>query len=94
LDTQIIAAHRDQGRIATLQVVDHAGVRELTVDAFVDATGEADLARFGGASVRHGNHGWCRTARWACASVACRRSVQGVREAVRAARAQAVGRAL
>jgi len=57
LDTQIIAAHRDEGRIASLQVVDHAGVHELTVHAFVGATGEADLASFGGASVRRGNHG-------------------------------------
>jgi hypothetical protein len=47
LDTQIIAAHRDEGRIAFLQVVDHAGVHELTVHAFVGATGEADLASFG-----------------------------------------------
>jgi hypothetical protein len=62
LDTQIIAAHRDKGRIAFLHVVDHAGVHELTVDAFVDATGEADLASFGGASVRHGNHGMVRPA--------------------------------
>jgi hypothetical protein len=32
-------------------------VHELTADAFVDATGEADLASFGGASVRYGNDG-------------------------------------
>jgi proteasome assembly chaperone (PAC2) family protein len=38
LDTQIIAAHRDEGRIASLQVVDHAGAHELTADAFVDAS--------------------------------------------------------
>src|ERR1700687_5189844 len=57
LDSQIIAAHRDDGRIASLQVADHAGVHELTADAFVDATGEADLASFGGASVRYGNDG-------------------------------------
>jgi flavin-dependent dehydrogenase len=52
LDSQIIAAHRDEGRIASLQVADHAGVHELTADASVDASGEADLASFGGASVR------------------------------------------
>jgi hypothetical protein len=38
LDTQIIAAHRDEGRIASLQVVDHAGVHELTVHAFDDTS--------------------------------------------------------
>src|SRR6202171_1595308 len=57
LGSQIIAAHRDDGRIASLQVADHAGVHALTADAFVDATGEADLASFGGASVRYGNDG-------------------------------------
>src|SRR5258708_25344534 len=35
---------------------DHNGNHEVSAKAFVDASGEGDLAFFGGASVRYGNH--------------------------------------
>jgi hypothetical protein len=98
LDTQILAAHRDEGRIASLHVVDHAGVHELTADAFVDATGEADLASFGGASVRYGNHGMVQNGslgvRFGGVPATVDLCNSRVREAVRAARAEGVSPAL
>ena len=95
LDSKIIAAHRDEGRIAALQVADHAGVHELTADAFVDATGEADLASFGGASVRYGNGGVVQNGslgvRFGGVPANVDLSKVRVKEAVCAARAQGVG---
>jgi hypothetical protein len=88
LDTQIIAAHRDEGRIASLQVAGKA--REVGAARRVRRIWPASAEPRSDTATT----AWCRTARWACASVACRRSVQGVREAVHAARAQAVGPAL
>lgn len=58
LHSQLFDACRDGDRLTGVQVSDHAGVRELTARAFVDATGEADLAHRGGAEVRYGNDGW------------------------------------
>jgi len=40
---------------------DHGGNHEVRAKAFVDASGEGDLAFFGGASVRYGNHGTVQT---------------------------------
>lgn len=57
LHSQIVGARRESGRIRAIQVADHHGVHEITGTAFVDATGEADLATFGGAAVRYGNDG-------------------------------------
>ncbi|MFE4002243.1 FAD-dependent oxidoreductase [Nocardioides sp. YIM B13467] len=58
LHSQLFNAHRDGNCIASVQVSDHAGVHELTARAYVDATGEADLAHRAGAEVRYGNDGW------------------------------------
>jgi len=57
LHSQIVGARRESERIKAIQVADHCGIREITGTAFVDATGEADLATFGGATVRYGNGG-------------------------------------
>jgi hypothetical protein len=95
LDSQIIAAHRDDGRISSVQVADHAGVHELTADAFVDATGEADLASFAGASVRYGNDGMVQNGslgvRFGGVPAGVDLSKARVKQAVRAARVQGVG---
>ena len=57
LHSQVIGAARDGRRLRSIRLADHRGVRELAGAAFVDATGEADLATFGGAAVRYGNDG-------------------------------------
>lgn len=57
LHSQIVGARRESGRVRAIQVADHYGIHEIMGNAFVDATGEADLAIFGGAAVRYGNEG-------------------------------------
>ncbi|QYN38977.1 FAD-dependent oxidoreductase [Pseudonocardia sp. DSM 110487] len=58
LHSHLMAATRSQDRIASVRVADHSGIHDYTADAFVDATGEADLGHHGGADVRYGNDGW------------------------------------
>ena len=53
--TTVIGAERDAERITAIAVANHGGVQTLRADAFVDATGDGDLADFGGASTRYGN---------------------------------------
>ncbi|WP_216897303.1 FAD-dependent oxidoreductase [Nocardia alni] len=57
LDSRMIAAHRSGGLIDAVEVADHQGIHHISAGAFVDATGEADLAAFAGAAVRYGNDG-------------------------------------
>jgi hypothetical protein len=61
LHTLAVGAERDGSRIASVLLHDHRGVREATATAFVDASGEGDLAEFAGASVRYGNDGKVQT---------------------------------
>jgi hypothetical protein len=51
------SAERDHDRIASVTCHDHGGAHVFRGKAFVDATGDCDLAFFGGASTRYGNHG-------------------------------------
>ena len=55
--TRLVSARREGERIVELTVQDHGGPRTLTADAFIDATGEADLAHLAGAATRYGNDG-------------------------------------
>lgn len=58
LHSFLAAAARDEaGRLARVTLAGHGGLREVAGRGFVDATGEADLAAFAGASVRYGNGG-------------------------------------
>lgn len=57
LHSQIVAARREGNRLTSILVADHSGLHEIMGRAFVDASGEADLALFGGAAVRYGNDG-------------------------------------
>jgi hypothetical protein len=50
-------ATRDRDRIVELSWQDHAGVHTVRAKAFVDASGEGDLAFFADASTRYGNDG-------------------------------------
>ena len=56
LHTMLIAASRNGDRITAVTLQDDRGPREISADTFIDASGEGDLAAFGGASVRYGNH--------------------------------------
>jgi hypothetical protein len=58
LHTYLLGADRIGDRVTGVQVADHSGIHELAATAFVDATGEADLAQHAGADVRYGTDGW------------------------------------
>ncbi|MEV0699817.1 FAD-dependent oxidoreductase [Saccharopolyspora sp. NPDC050389] len=58
LHTHVLGADRDGDRVTAVRVADHSGIHDFTAKAFVDATGEADLAHHAGAEVRYGNDGW------------------------------------
>ncbi|WP_028922521.1 FAD-dependent oxidoreductase [Pseudonocardia acaciae] len=57
LHAMVTGARREDDRVTAVTVADHRGAHELTAAAFVDATGEGDLAFQAGASTRYGNHG-------------------------------------
>ncbi|OZC87755.1 FAD-dependent oxidoreductase [Rhodococcus sp. 05-340-1] len=58
LHSLLIGAHTDGDRITSIDVADHEGLHQFTADAFVDATGDADLAHHAAADVRYGTDGW------------------------------------
>lgn len=51
----VSSAQRDGDRITHLTYADHGGETTVAASAFVDCTGEGDLAHAGGASTRYGN---------------------------------------
>ena len=53
----VIGAEREGDRIAAVTWQDRRGPHRAAARAFVDATGDGDLAHLAGASVRYGNHG-------------------------------------
>jgi hypothetical protein len=58
LHTLIVGAEADAaGTVTAVRVADHEGIHEFTAGAFVDATGDADLAHHSGAEVRYGRDG-------------------------------------
>jgi hypothetical protein len=57
LGMQMVDAGREGDRVTRLSVADRSGVHTLAARALVDATGDADLAAFAGASTRYGNDG-------------------------------------
>ena len=57
LHTTLVQAWRQNERVVGVTVFDRRGFRKFIADAFVDASGECDLAYQSGASVRYGNHG-------------------------------------
>jgi hypothetical protein len=56
LHSFIAGADRENGEIKQVRYQDHEGLHEISGHAFVDASGEGDLAWFAGASTRYGNH--------------------------------------
>ena len=57
LHSTLVGAARENGRITDISIFDHSGPRKFSANAFIDATGECDLAYQANASVRYGNHG-------------------------------------
>src|SRR5882757_3356971 len=53
----VFGADREDNTIARLRFADHSGEHQLEAKAFVDASGDCDLAFFAGASTRYGNNG-------------------------------------
>jgi hypothetical protein len=53
----VFDAERRANRVTQIRFADHAGVHTLHAAAFVDSTGDCDLASFAGASTRYGNDG-------------------------------------
>jgi hypothetical protein len=53
----VCGAAREAGRVVDVSWQDHAGRHTVRARAFVDASGEGDLAFFAGASTRYGNEG-------------------------------------
>ncbi|AJC21040.1 FAD-dependent oxidoreductase [Pandoraea pulmonicola] len=53
----VTGAERDGDSISTVRFADHSGEHSIEASAFVDASGDCDLAAFAGASTRYGNGG-------------------------------------
>lgn len=57
LHAQITGAEREGDRVTALTWHDRRGPHRAAARAFVDCTGDGDLAHLAGASTRYGNHG-------------------------------------
>lgn len=57
LGSFVTGAERDEGGIVSVGFADHDGLHTVHAGAFVDCSGEGDLAWLGGASTRYGNDG-------------------------------------
>lgn len=55
LHCQVIGAVVERGRVVEIECVDHDGRLTMTANAFVDASGEADLTTLAGGTVRLGD---------------------------------------
>ena len=54
---QVSGAIREGGRVVEVSYLDHGGAHRVRAKAFVDCTGEGDLAWLAGAATRYGNQG-------------------------------------
>jgi FAD dependent oxidoreductase len=88
-------AERDRNRIGSVTYHDHGGAHLLYGKAFIDATGDCDLASFAGASTRYGNHGAVNLGtlgtRFGGISPDAEVSADAISRAVQAARTRGVG---
>jgi len=62
LHAGVLGARRTGERVEAVDVWDHRGVHTYEAAAFVDATGDGDLAHHAGAAVRYGTDGRVQTA--------------------------------
>src|SRR5260370_24192308 len=92
LHTTLVNAARERDAIAPLILQDSRGPRELWAKAFVDASGDGNLAVLSGSSVRYGNHGAVQVGTMAVRFAGIRpgadRSPERWREAIRSAKAK------
>ena len=58
LHALLVGAERDGNAVRTVTVQDRSGPHVIEARAFVDASGDCDLAYFAGASTRYGNRGF------------------------------------
>lgn len=95
LHAHLIGAEREGGRIARVAWADHGGTHGAEAAAFVDATGEADLAFRAGAATRFGNDGAVNlgtlATRFGGIPPEVRVTAEQVAAAVAAARARGIG---
>lgn len=57
LGALVTSARRIDDKITEVNIADHGGEHIISAEAFIDCSGEGDLAFFGGASTRYGNNG-------------------------------------
>lgn len=53
----VMGADREDNAVARVRFANHGGVHQVEAKAFVDASGDGDLAFFAGAATRYGNNG-------------------------------------
>src|SRR5258708_6236093 len=53
----VTGSQRIEGKVSRIRFADHSGEHWIEADAFVDASGDCDLAALSGASTRYGNAG-------------------------------------
>ncbi|MCF8532991.1 MAG: FAD-dependent oxidoreductase [Reyranella sp.] len=91
----VMGADREEGAVARVRFADHAGVHQVAARAFVDASGDGDLAFLAGAATRYGNDGAVNLGtlgtRFGSVAPDAEVSAAAVTEAIRKARAQGVG---
>jgi len=92
----VSGAERHNGRIATLSFANHSGVHTAAARAFVDASGDCDLAALAGASTRYGNDGPVNLAtlgtRFGGIAPEADVSAETVTRAIQAGKARGIGR--
>ncbi len=95
LHALVFRADREGDAIARIHFADHAGEHALEAKAFVDASGDCDLAFFAGASTRYGNDGALNLGtlgtRFGGISPAADISAEAVTRAIGQAKARGVG---
>lgn len=57
LHATVVGAHRADSVVSSIEIQDRRGSRQFLANAFVDCSGDGDLAHVAGASCRYGNHG-------------------------------------
>jgi hypothetical protein len=91
----VTGADREGDRVALVHYTDHSGEHSLAASAFVDASGEADLAWLAGAATRYGNSGAVNLGtlgtRFGGIAPGADVSADAVTAAIQAARARGVG---
>lgn len=90
----VAGADREGESVRRVRFADHSGLHAVEARAFVDASGDCDLAHFAGASTRYGNDGAVNLAtlgtRFGGIAPEADVSAAGVQAAVEAARARGV----